>query len=413
MKSNRWFAIFGVGVLALIIITYLFWPKSKPAVHKFETSQWNFTYSVEDQGPYGLEIFYDLLDSANAENEVYMIGDEDITLILSQDDPDEHDLYIFIGEEQYLEDEELAAINKFVSRGNSALCINNNTNGFKLFSQLNIGVMGFIDSTLMSKLWLQKGKTGSTYDLPFIYEGDTVIYQWSYFSIIENYDDYTQLGLLHGEFLNYFKIPHGDGHFFYHSNPYLFTNVSIWNSLEGLEYVEDVISFLPDGNIYWDERTKYPPDISPPVTSPLQFILNNPPLLWAYLIFIGGLLCLLIFNSKRKRKPIPGKVENKNHSKEFINTISEIYRNADRPDKLLALKHRTFVAFLNKKYFFNFNTLESKHAKAIAEKSEIEESFIKELILRFQALLEFPTKIKNQDLIEINKKIEYFYKNCK
>lgn len=411
MKNKGLIIGIGAGVVILVLLTIYFYEEEKK-VPKIQTSSWDKTYEVDDKGPYGLYAFKDLLDRSNLAHEVIMIKNQELSIILEQEDPNEHDLYIFIGNRQYLSDRDLKAINIFVAKGNSALCVNSESE-FTLFTQLNIGYSRALDSlTPFANLWLNKDFLGASYRLPYIYKNDTVGNYWSYFEINEDYDEYEVLGKIQGEHNVFFQIDHVDGYFYYHSLPYFFTNISILNDEEGLEYAEDVISFLPDGNIYWDERSKNPPSHQR-VTSPLQFILNNPPLLWAYLIFIGSLILYLVFNSRRKQRIIKGKEVNENQSLSFINTISQIYRSSNRPDKLFELKRKTFTAYINKKYYFNFSKITLDNAKIIAEKSEIPIEKIEEIVLFFEEKLKIPSRVTNEDIIAINTKIEYFYKNAR
>ena len=79
--------------------------------------------------------------------------------------------------------------------------------------------------------------------------------------------------------------------------------------------------------------------------SPLRFILRNPPLRYAWYIFLVGFLVFIIFHAKRKQRIIPIIKPLENTSVEFVRSIGNLYLNEGDAKDMMQKK---VTYFLNK-----------------------------------------------------------------
>ena len=162
------------------------------------------------------------------------------------------------------------------------------------------------------------------------------------------------------------SLQYGKGSFIIHSTPAAFSNYNMFNK-GGKYHAEVVLSHLPKGNIYWHhDFGKYSPyrgvpqptyseqgsskEVNYPKSSPLQYIMKVPSLFGALVLLILGALLYMIFQSKRRQRIIPVIESNENSSVEFIQTVSTLYFQQKRHDKLIKHKELIFLSFLRQHY---------------------------------------------------------------
>ncbi len=143
--------------------------------------------------------------------------------------------------------------------------------------------------------------------------------------------------------VNMVKYKLGNGHLYLHSNPYMFTNYYLLEE-EGGEYVSKVMSYLPDGDIYWDEHFKAINHQSR--DSMLNVVTAKPPLKWALNITVFSILMLLLFMSKRKQRIIPELDMYPNESKELVETVGKLYFNTSTNKNIADKKIKMWKQFL-------------------------------------------------------------------
>jgi hypothetical protein len=103
-------------------------------------------------------------------------------------------------------------------------------------------------------------------------------------------------------------------------NPVAFTNYNLLKE-DRYRYTENVLSYIPKGNIYWYTKGQNNENIS---ESPLRYILSQPALKWAWYLFLIGMLIFMIFNAKRKQRIVPILLL-ANSTIDFTKTIGNLY----------------------------------------------------------------------------------------
>lgn len=146
--------------------------------------------------------------------------------------------------------------------------------------------------------------------------------------------------------------------------------------------------------------------------SPLEHLLTNQALLWAYLILLIMGVLYVIFRAKRKQRVIPLVEKDKNSSKEFVDTVSSLYLSKNQHRNLAIQKRKNFLHFVRNRYHINTNELDEKFEERLAHNSGIKKDEITEILTNFKEL-DSGRSFSKKKLIELHQLIEKFHTNCK
>ena len=220
----------------------------------------------------------------------------------------------------------------------------------------------------------------------------------------------------------YIKINYGKGHFYFHSEPLLLSNLNLIEE-QGYEYAKSVLSELPNTNIYFDVYTAIP--LIPPSRkpdslnnnetsfkkSPLSFIFENKSLKWAYLLMLFTVIIYVIFKSKRKQRQIALIQKDSNTSMQFVNTMSMLYLKQNNHNAIVKQKKKIFLHFLRTRYFLTIKDIDKQFIDHLSKVSQIDNDKI-ELIFKYFNAASSNREFSNGDLADLHNNIEFFYKNC-
>lgn len=205
---------------------------------------------------------------------------------------------------------------------------------------------------------------------------------------------------------NFIKINFGknNGKFILHTNPFAFTNYHLLNDKE--DYAATVLSYLPKQQIIWDNNYKSGKKV---ITSPLRYILDNTALKWAFYISMFGLILFVIFRGKRTQRIIPVINKLDNATVDFTRTISELYYQHGDFTNIIDKKIKYFLEFIRTNYYLETNELNTSFIDKLAAKSSNTKETTKALV-DYLVFLKSKKNHTEQELIELNKKIEHFTK---
>ena len=150
-------------------------------------------------------------------------------------------------------------------------------------------------------------------------------------------------------------------------------NVTNYNLLNGNEtYAASVFSYLPNNPTLWDpliRSSKYDdrPDEDKP--SIFSFFLAHQTLTWFLMVSLIGLLLFMIFNARRKQRPIPIIEPLKNSTVEFTQTIANLYLKEQDHKNLVDKKIAYFLEKVRSKYLLNTTNLNKDFIEKLAAKS--------------------------------------------
>jgi hypothetical protein len=418
MSKKRKIGLIGGIVLLLMILIYFFGLNRN---NSYVTDNWIETYSPQDKGPYGTYVMKELLDTVGLFGDFIEL-DSDIEESLT-DDEDENDIYFFIGKTNYISDESVEELEGFVYKGNTAFIAAEEMPEFLndfFFLDTKRMYESEVDSIQYFGFEHKKVKS-KKYKFEYIYNNKREKKKWLYFKE-NNFDVWDDneafvLGRNSKGKANFVKITYGQGAFYFHTNPYAFTNVSMLKD-DGFSYAENMLKHIPPGKVQWDKYNidyHYKSESSgdgEPRRSILEFIFNSLALIWAFIILIVGAFLYAVFKGKRMQDIVKPMESKENTSLRYIETISSLYLQERQHGKLIKLKEKTFMNYIAEHYYLRSTNPDEKFITKLAEKSQVSEDRIKDIFSMFNYQRDQPF-VSDDSLIELHRRIEYFYKKCK
>lgn len=413
-----------IGAVSLLCVLIYYFGTREAEPDSFESDDWYMHYDPQRRDPYGTSIMKELVSDEDIFDSFEEMSKE-LEFAL-EDNEDENDIYFFIGDQSYLSDDATDFLLDFVADGNTAFFSAEalpTEIGFKIFwSPDDIYPENIDADTNQYFKFTNDLLSAKRYEFKYIYENQAMPMEWLYYDqdgFDSSYEDeLTILGTNTKDQWNFVKVQYGEGTIFFHCNPYVFTNVCM-TKRQGFQYAEAILSHIPNGNIYWDRYNTAFNDWDDIFEeggedrrSSMDFILKNPTLLWALIILVIGALLYVLFKGKRMQKIIPAAELKENTSMRYVNTLASLYLQERKHGKLIRLKYKTFLNFIAEHYYITTKEPDEKFFEKLAQKSQIEKDEIISIFALFQNLFKVMV-VTDEQLIELHKKIEYFYKNCR
>ena len=400
-SSNKTLIIAMVVIALMAFLVLAYSPKS---------IDWTLSFSKQDTKPFGSKILFEQLtevvDDENIKTSHGSIaeffdeetpGSSNLIIINNHFDPDEEDIDKLI--------DILNNGNKlFLSAGSLSDTISN-LFGIKIRQHFGAGKI-FTDSASFNlanrKLrthlgyWYKKGITNNTF---------------------QSYDTLrtTVLGFNNKGKTNFVRVKHGKGEAFININPQTFTNFHLLKN-DNYEYAFKCLSYLPNQATIWDEHYKYKYLSGQRETggqrSILSFILDRTPLRLAWYVLLIGILIFFLFQSARRQRVIPIVKPPVNSTVNFIETIGRLYFSRKNHLDIAQKRFKYLQEFIRTKYYLNTSEMSDDLYQQLADKSSIPIRAIKQLFdLGFN--LSKMKQISEEDLEQFNRRIEFFYEQCK
>ncbi|WP_330442917.1 DUF4350 domain-containing protein [Flavobacterium sp. C4GT6] len=201
--------------------------------------------------------------------------------------------------------------------------------------------------------------------------------------------------------VNFIKVPYGNGAFILHTQPAAFTNFHLLKN-NHYHYAEQVLSYLPQGNIYWHSKSLIDDQLE---GSALRYFLKQPAFKAVYRL---GLLCLFIFiffNARRKQRIVHDIPPVKNTTIDFTKTIGNLYYQERNHHTIIQKKIIYFLEHIRTVYLIDTSSLNNEFVEKLHQKTgkpleDIEKAV--SLIKRHRNSFES----SEADVIQINKAIE-------
>jgi len=201
---------------------------------------------------------------------------------------------------------------------------------------------------------------------------------------------------------NFISADWGKGKIFLHSTPYAFTNYSILKNKHNKRYFEGLLGYIGlQKKVYWDVHYQTGENKS----YIFEYILKNPAFLWAYRLAFVSLLLYVLFEGKRKQRPIPVKNPPKNETLIFTKTVADMYIQYGENKKIALIHIKHFMDYVRNKLHLDTRRWDDKLIKKIAEKTKTDEKTLKEL---FELIDEInvSTDIKPAVVLKLDELIE-------
>lgn len=426
MQDNKKYILLGVAILLMTLFFAYFFGGAKQPVN------WREDYKETNTGPFGTYLSLKLLEEYFPKNEVTILKDSIPAVLEKEENPAN---YVFIGGNMYMDSLAEDALLKFVEKGNKAF-IASKSPPIDLMSFVFVDYCGdyywdnystFEDSSAYFNLKHPDLSLGdSLLHLMFENEFDTTIYRWHHFPdylFCEENEPLVKLGSMDNNLVNFMKVDYGQGSFYFHTNPILYTN-SVLRREDGFEYAHRSFAHLQEGETYWDQRSRIWFFENPndnlfggkktfESEGPLKYILAQPSLAWAWYLSLALGLLYLLFRAKRQQRVIPVTEPNRNTSLEFISTVGRMYFVQNDHRKLAQNKAKLFLAFVRDNYKIPTKTLNQQFVQTLANKAEVAPDLVQKIV-ETQQVMNLPGGLFTEMmLIDFHQKLEQFYKNCK
>lgn len=376
-------------------------------IKRTKTVDWEESFDEKSNRPYGVSIFYKELPKLFKDHNIRTVYHQPASYLSanSEDGYGEHvaeGSFIIIGNSNYLEDDSVDELLKFVDAGNT-LFISDYYFSQKIHDTLEIDIDYIVnEKDSISYLSLKY------MDIDNIKidrnEGD------NYFAEFDT-NKYNILGYskIDSTHVNFIEVPFGEGRIYLHTEPKAFTNYNLLKE-DRYKYVEGLISYLPENDVYFDSYTKiqsgYNGDAEK--NSNLSWFLEQLSFRWAWYTALIFALLFMVFNAKRRQRIIRIIKPLQNTTVAFVKTISNLYFETQDHKNLIDKKITYFLEKIRTDYNLDTSTLNDVFIERLASKTGKKKEDIKKLI-DFITWLRSKNEFFEDNLIQLNRHIEAFY----
>jgi len=375
-------------------------------VTKPKALNWRDSFSAADKIPLGCYILFNELETFS--NGDVLVSEKSIYEYLKKVDSTSTKSLVFVNNRIGFDKEESNVLMDFVEKGNSVFISSTYFYG-NVLDTLNVSVERqyaniyrkeaenkFTSPSLQNNNRIFKDVIENSHFVSIDTLNTTILGT----IITKNDDDIEETNA------NFIRVNVGDnnGQFILHANPFALTNYHLLNDKE--DYAATVLSYLPKQQIIWDNNYKSGRKV---ITSPLRYILQNKALKWAFYISMFGLVLFVVFRGKRTQRIIPVINKLENATVDFTKTIGELYYQHGDFSNIIEKKIQYFLEFVRTNYYLDTNKLNPAFIEKLAVKSSNTKENTKALV-DYLVFLKSKTTHSEQELIELNKKIEHFTK---
>ncbi len=386
---------------------------------------WKETYADDTHDPYALAILQNLLKTST---DAFQIIDESLAEQLPEGTGAN---YVFAGAGMYMDSLDTETLLDFVERGNTAFISSKVVPHDLMFyavdsfcNELWWDEYSYIGADTMLMNFSHPNLRHSE-DFQYTYlqpKSKMKRYYWQFLSngyFCEQENSPAALGYMQDSLINFLRFDYGNGAFYLHATPLVFTNIFL-KEKEGLHYANRAFSHLSDGPIYWDKYSRVPEQIarrmnnsSPPPNrqlsedSPLRYVLSQPPLAWAWYLTLALGLLYLIFRAKRQQRVIPVLEKNENTSLTFVKNIGRLYFLQQNHRQLALQKMRLFLADVRDRYHLNTSQLDADFVEKLHARTGVATATIEKLLLMHRNIKSSSFTSENV-LIELHRLMEQF-----
>lgn len=388
---SKTFKIYAVIFIIILIVMGMFEMNKKPVL------DWRKNYNVEKKTPFGLYIF-DQESTALFKGKLEKVRVSPYTYYQKNQYKKPHNILII---QKKLDDVSWEYIINEVDNGSDVMWFTNDTTA-KLRDTLGFR---FKTVSFEDNYYLQltdKKLTGSRLLIDKLPDNQGFSYIRSDIEILGKtlHKKSNNESSISADFV---KINFGKGHFYVHSEPLILTNYYFLKSKN--KYLENVLSYLPDRQTVWFVETDMPLSMSP-----MRFILNNPPLRYAWYLLLLGLLIFVLFNAKRKQRIVPVIEPLKNTSLDFIRSIGNLYLQEGDFHEMMAKKAQYFLNRIRMDLLIDTQHLDEQFIIKLHLKTGKNIELIKEAVALVKKGQDPYASVMKEDLIKMNQLLDQILK---
>jgi len=396
-----------MGIFVVIAVLYIGYEIAAP-----EPTDWSESYSRNDKIPYGAYILGEELSSLFPGQNIRELTIPPFEYIRnSESDTANTRNWIFINDVVDPDINELSLLMDTVAGGDN-LFISTSDPGDALSDTLGFSVSFQTSFSSADSLFSQPANIQSNTTINFKNPGLREAGGWTYeesrsiyFTRVDTANT-VLLGDVDSENPNFIRISHGKGEIFIHLFPIAFTNYYL-REYNYAAYAFKALSYLPVNNVIWDEyykagRSGY--------TTPMGYVLSQPPLRNAWFLILAGIGLFMIFKGRRIQRAIPEQRPPVNSTLEFARTIGSLYLEKGTHKEIALKKIKYFTDYCRQHLGISIPDAADDPVKAIAERSGVPEPDVSEMMDYIRRVRK-KTDISKEELKNVTLKIDQFYKN--
>lgn len=206
-----------------------------------------------------------------------------------------------------------------------------------------------------------------------------------------------------GDQPNLLQFTYGEGTILLHSNPLLFTNLSMLQpSKRYIETLLGKINHYPYDQIHFTSYIDHDNSVTD-----FNILWQYPAFKWAFGLLILGIIILLLFETKRRQRSIPLVDAVDNNTLTFIKTVGQLYYNEGQINNLAQKKTTYFLEYIRAKYYINTRILDEAFIDKLHIKSGVEKTHILQL-LQIIDKVQRDQKITETEVFQMDKLIKLF-----
>ncbi|TBW28933.1 DUF4350 domain-containing protein [Gramella sp. KN1008] len=395
--NNTYKLAFGLFILLVISLAWL--ESSEP-----EPINWTPSYTAGDKIALGSLVFYEHLQAAFPDS----ISQIKIPPYEYLNGNAANGTYFFLNDQVQFDKDELEDLLNWVSRGNR-LFISSNGFGENLEDTLKISTAFFIRADdfqsrpalnlVNPRLKIEKAAEFDQ-DLPAVYfkKIDTVKHRvLGTASFGQEKPE---------EKVNFITTSFGNGEIYLHTTPQAFSNYFLLKE-DNYRYVGNLLAYLTGNPLIWDAYYKSGKSF---FTSPLYILRNNRSLKWAYYFVIIAAIAFILFEGKRKQRPIPVVTPPKNKSFEYTQTLAQLYLERKKFHELGLKKIALFMEYIRISLRLDTSEMNEEFYSKLAAKTENSMETTQRL---FKRIINFQNAPENdrKEFLELSKSINSFKNN--
>ena len=400
------FAPFLIGGFVLIgLIVYFV--QTQPRYYN-----WGHKYEVDGKNPYDMRVLYNLLES-RFDLEPF---DKRIEEELSKKPEDaKGTTYLYIGKTPKYTEDEAWHLRSYVQAGGEAFIFCSRmqdslaevlfyAEDCGLFGELGGGAQRILGSAYQQKVYASFNHPKINehyYEFEYAKDHYPQPHYWTYIRNRQMCDSderehpIASLGTFIDKeehvYHNFVRLKVGEGYFYFHTNPVMFTNLFVVDSA-GFEYANHVFSHIKNKKVFWDRESALSPKDSEekererpeiPARSPLEYIFSQPALRWSWFLFMSLGLIYVLFGAKRRQRKIPILEVNRNTSLEFVETIGRLYFQQQDHKGIIKKQMHLFLAHLRQRYHLVTRDLDDKLITRIAVRSKVDRDIINDIFVEY------------------------------
>ena len=438
MKNNRslYIIIIVLALVGLLVAAYMFYRPPGKARYNWDDQWTRQAYSNSYDEPYGTRIFYNLLKGYFSGKKVISVKENLDKALLKE--RKSRASYVFVGGGMFMDSADTQALLQFVGKGNTAF-ISSKTIPYDLMNYIyyeecqyqfwNDYLQVSEDKVSLNFTDPELNVLRDTFQFYYAQQNKPRTYTWSYIEDRFFCDELPQepLGKIKDSLINFARFPHGEGYFYLHTIPITLSNFHLLKST-GKKHAELLLSYLPEGDIIWDEYSRVPeplargrngPNRRYQEEHPLSYILGKKSLAWAWYVLIGLSVLYILFRAKRRQRIIPVLPKNENSSYQFISTIANLHFREKNYRNLCIQQMRLFLAQVRERYGLvasihsddELPRYASDYEERLAQISGVPKSEISNIFTQYNNCIRYqPTE---DMMVDLHLSLEQFSKKAK